>query len=196
MLQNCTFIYQTIYKEITTKNNQVYHIQTEFCACTTHSIIIFRWPNAQEQIRILTPFRRTQNLTREMIRYNTVHSSIRMHIEQAFGMLKGRFRRLKFIDQGSTERICYTICTACVLHNICIWQNDFDEIELDNNVPVAYLHGNLFNRKCTIYRATKTKSNYATVVVSSSEHCSQRRRFPAFHGIARFSPPPFSCSVP
>ena len=95
---------------------------------------------------IMTPFCRTQQMTLQMTRYNGVHSSIRIKIEQAFGMLKGRFRRLKYIDQDSVESMCFTICTACVLHNICIWQNDFDDIINDNNVPAAYLHGNLFNR--------------------------------------------------
>ena len=95
---------------------------------------------------ILTPFRRTQNITPQMNRFNKVHSSMRIKIEQAFGMLKGRYRRLKYIDQGSVETICYTICSACVLHNICIWQNDFEEIFTQDDVPVAYIHGNLFNR--------------------------------------------------
>ena len=81
-----------------------------------------------------------------MTRYNTVHSSIRMHIEQAFGMVKGRFRRLKFIDQSNVDTICYTICTACILHNICVWQDDMDDIQDINDVPVAYLRPNIFNR--------------------------------------------------
>ena len=88
---------------------------------------------------ILTPFRRNQNITQQMTRYNTVHSSIRMHIEQAFGMVKGRFRRIKFIDQSNVDTICYTMCTACILHNICVWQDDMDDIQDINDVPVAYL---------------------------------------------------------
>ena len=47
---------------------------------------------------ILTPFRRTQNITDQMVRYNTAHSSLRIKIEQAFSMLKGRYRRLKYLD--------------------------------------------------------------------------------------------------
>lgn len=94
---------------------------------------------------ILTPFRNTQNLTAQMTRYNTTHSSMRIKIEQAFGMLKGRFRRLKYLDQNSMETICYTICTACVMHNICIFQKDFDSIHDLLQVHVVYLHPNIFN---------------------------------------------------
>ena len=38
-----------------------------------------------------------------MIRYNYVHSSIRTTIERAFGLLKGRFRRLKYLDKENVE---------------------------------------------------------------------------------------------
>ena len=93
---------------------------------------------------ILTPFRRTQNITDQMVRYNTAHSSLRIKIEQSFGMLKGRYRRLKYLDQNSMEKICFTICTACVMHNICIYQNDLDDIQNILQVPVAYLHPNIF----------------------------------------------------
>ena len=81
-----------------------------------------------------------------MSRYNTVHAAIRIMIEQAFGMLKGRFRRLKYLDQNTMSVICYTICTACVLHNICIWQHDVDEIAEVLDIAVAYLHPAIFNR--------------------------------------------------
>ena len=95
---------------------------------------------------ILTPFRNNQQLTNQMTRYNTAHSSCRILIEQAFGMLKGRFRRLKYLEQNKMNIICYTVCTACVLHNVCIWQQDLDEIQEILQVPVAYLHPNIFNR--------------------------------------------------
>ena len=95
---------------------------------------------------ILTPFRKNQQITDQMTRYNKVHSSIRIKIEQAFGMLKGRNRRLKYLDQNSMSVICYTICTACVIHNICIFQNDLDDVQEMLQVPVAYLHPNIFNQ--------------------------------------------------
>jgi hypothetical protein len=38
--------------------------------------------------------------------------------------LKGRFRRLKYIDMNRTDLIPETILAACVLHNICLLHND------------------------------------------------------------------------
>ena len=90
-----------------------------------------------------------------MTRYNTAHSSIRIKIEQAFGMLKGRNRRLKYLDQNSMSVICYTICTACVIHNICILQNDLDDVQEMLQVPVAYLHPNVLNQNVQAIGNTK-----------------------------------------
>ena len=77
-----------------------------------------------------------------MIRYNYIHSSIRTTIERAFGLLKGRFRRLKYLDQENVETMTNTIAAACCLHNICIMQEDIDEYFEQNvgvPVPVAVL---------------------------------------------------------
>ena len=35
-------------------------------------------------------------------------------------MLKGRFRRLKFLDMNRDDMIPYVIIASCVLHNICL----------------------------------------------------------------------------
>jgi DDE superfamily endonuclease len=56
--------------------------------------------------------------------YNKVHSSSRVIIEQAFGLLKCRFRRLKMLDMSLMDYISKVITVACVLHNICIINND------------------------------------------------------------------------
>ena len=47
---------------------------------------------------VMTPFKDLGNLSAEQKRYNYIHSSSRMCIERAFGALKGRFRRLRYID--------------------------------------------------------------------------------------------------
>lgn len=73
---------------------------------------------------LLTPFRDNGNLTENQRRYNVTHSSIRSTVERAFGLLKGRFTRLQYIDQRNLFTIVYTIITACVLHNICIINSD------------------------------------------------------------------------
>ena len=89
---------------------------------------------------LLTPFKQNLNLTPKMRQYNKVHSSLRIQVEIAIGMLKGRYRRLKFLESLSIENICGVVLSACILHNICILNEDTAEIlETNNAIPVAYL---------------------------------------------------------
>ena len=83
---------------------------------------------------LLTPFRNNGHLTNVQVRYNYTHSSIRSTVERAFGLLKGRFTRLTYINQNETESIVHTILAGCILHNVCIMNND-DFIELMNEDP-------------------------------------------------------------
>ena len=82
---------------------------------------------------LLAPFRDNGHLTRAQRQYNQTHSSIRSTVERAFGLLKGRFTRLTYIDQRkNVETIVSTVLSACVLHNICILNNDdFTDILLE-----------------------------------------------------------------
>jgi len=55
-----------------------------------------------------------------------------MAIERAFGLLKGCFHRLKFVDVINPTRRVRTVVAACVLHNICmsVKQNQQDIVTL------------------------------------------------------------------
>ncbi|XP_053407684.1 LOW QUALITY PROTEIN: uncharacterized protein LOC123548132 [Mercenaria mercenaria] len=86
---------------------------------------------------LLTPFRDNGRLTEAQKRYNNVHAAIRSTVERAFGLLKGRFTRLQRIDQRNIETIVQTVLTACVLHNICIMNNDdFENLLIEDQVPM------------------------------------------------------------
>lgn len=52
--------------------------------------------------------------------FNYVHAQTRQIIERAFALLKGRFRRLKFLDMNRDNMIPNVIIASCVLHNICL----------------------------------------------------------------------------
>ena len=56
--------------------------------------------------------------------FNYKHSATRVHIERAFGQLKGRFRRLLFVDVVDSEELNALIVACCVVHNICM---DYDD---------------------------------------------------------------------
>ena len=95
---------------------------------------------------LLTPFKENQCITPNHVHYNYIHSSIRTTIERAFGLLKGRFRRLKYIDQSEPETMSNTIASGCCLHNICILEEDISaDMEDDVGVPVAILPPGIFN---------------------------------------------------
>ena len=68
---------------------------------------------------LLTPYRDNGHLTSKQRNYNFLHSSTRMAIERAFALLKGRFRRLEYMDidrvedfQGSSSRVAHYIIPA------------------------------------------------------------------------------------
>lgn len=57
---------------------------------------------------------------------------MRQVIERAFALLKGRFRRLKYLDMSLVELIPDVILACCVLHNVCLQgcdENNIDFIE-------------------------------------------------------------------
>lgn len=73
--------------------------------------------------------------------FNKILSSMRMIVEQAFGILKGRWRILsKELYCVDLERIVKIIHACCILHNLCIDNGDLlledieinDETEEDN----------------------------------------------------------------
>ena len=75
-------------------------------------IFHFRW--------LLTPFRDNGHLSRQEVNYNNKHAKTRQTIERAFGLLKGRWRRLKFIEMENINECPAIVAAAHVLHNFCL----------------------------------------------------------------------------
>ncbi|XP_060069389.1 putative nuclease HARBI1 [Ylistrum balloti] len=73
---------------------------------------------------LLTPYRDNGHLTQGEKKYNFYHSGNRVVIERAFALLKSRFRRIHHIDSPKVSTVVDIIMASCVLHNICIKQND------------------------------------------------------------------------
>lgn len=57
--------------------------------------------------------------------FNKRHRQQRVAIENAFGLMKPRFRRLYFVDAKTVEQSRYIVMAACVLHNIYNDERDF-----------------------------------------------------------------------
>lgn len=73
---------------------------------------------------MLTPYRDNGHLTNVQRRFNTKLSRTRVVIERTFGMLKGKFKKLKYIYMYNTEMIPLVILICYILHNICIENDD------------------------------------------------------------------------
>ena len=94
---------------------------------------------------LLTPYRDNGNLNAEKKRYNFIHSSTRTVIERAFGILKGRFRRLHFIETKDMQTSCDIPISCSALHNICIKQGEYGQEFLEDvqeNINVINVRDN------------------------------------------------------
>lgn len=73
---------------------------------------------------LLVGFKNNGNLTARQKNFNLLLAQIRVVIENCFALLKGRFRRLKYMETKRLELICLLINAACILHNITILNGD------------------------------------------------------------------------
>ncbi|XP_033759034.1 protein ANTAGONIST OF LIKE HETEROCHROMATIN PROTEIN 1-like [Pecten maximus] len=80
---------------------------------------------------LLTPYRDNGHLNNYQKRYNFLQSSCRSVIERTFALLKGKFRRLKYLDMHKIEKVPDVIMAACVLHNFIREHESSCEVESD-----------------------------------------------------------------
>jgi DDE superfamily endonuclease len=66
-----------------------------------------------------------RGLTQKQTYFNFKHSQTRIKVEQAFGLLKGRWRCLLHNLEISFEIVSHIITACCILHNICEERHDF-----------------------------------------------------------------------
>ena len=81
---------------------------------------------------LITPFKNLGHLTPQQVGFNKRLSSARQVVERAFGHLKGRFRRLQDIPLHNSKEICQMILATCILHNLCIINDDEVSDYIDN----------------------------------------------------------------
>lgn len=85
------------------------------------------------QSNLLTPYKNNGHLTRRQINYNKKLSATRCVIERAFGQLKGRFRRLKYLDMNRIDFVPSVVMACCVLHNLGLRQANDINIEVEDD---------------------------------------------------------------
>jgi len=84
--------------------------------------------------RLMVPFRDNGHLSPVQKTFNYMLSASRCSIERAFGLLKGKFRHLKYLDINNIAFAADIIITACTLHNYILQHggND-DDMSIDES---------------------------------------------------------------
>lgn len=78
---------------------------------------------------LVPPFKDNGRLSANHHDFNYRHSATRMPVEMFYGHLKGRFRRLKFIEMLDIKKISDVILACSVLHNIIIIEEGDGEVD-------------------------------------------------------------------
>ncbi|XP_020299308.1 putative nuclease HARBI1 [Pseudomyrmex gracilis] len=123
MHDSCVFRYSTLYRQMRNTEQPVLPPQLHLIADAAYPLLI----------NLMTPFRDTGHLSKEQLLYNTKLSCIRSIIERTFGFLKGKFRRLRYLDINDFELGQKMIGAACVLHNFMIDKEELN-IEEDRDI--------------------------------------------------------------
>ena len=102
----------------------------------------------------MKPYPETAAITASQRAFNKALSRARVVIEQAFGMLKGRWRCLLDKLDESIAKIPQTIIACCILHNICLNIHDDTDVDPHNDGPnpLPPLPGHDANREGTRLR--------------------------------------------
>ncbi|XP_050517691.1 uncharacterized protein LOC126892239 [Diabrotica virgifera virgifera] len=86
-------------------------------------------------MNLMKPYQNNGHLLPVQVNFNNKLSSIRSVIERAFGLLKCKFRRLKFLDTDTSQMANRIVLAACVLHNFIILEGNVpDEYNVENNI--------------------------------------------------------------
>lgn len=89
---------------------------------------------------LITPYRNYGKLTEQQKNFNYKFSACRVKIENAFGLLKSRFRQLIRLDFNTVRRSSQFIIACCVLHNLCIINadnlDDLEEVDVENAIQM------------------------------------------------------------
>lgn len=75
----------------------------------------------------MIPFKDNGHLTANQRKFNKAQSSLRQAVERSIGLLKGRWRKLLYLDHLDVKFMAKLIMSACVLHNFCLMLDDYDD---------------------------------------------------------------------
>lgn len=111
----------------------IYPKLKDLCECDEHILGDGAYPISEW---MMTPYREVGELSASELNFNYKLSKSRVIIENAFGLLKERFRQLVRLDFHEVDSMAKFVISCCVLHNLCIYAKDpFDEtvVELERD---------------------------------------------------------------
>lgn len=93
------------------------------------------------EINLMVPFKDNGFLSAEQKKFNSILSSTRVFVEQAFGILKKKFRILNYIEIQNLRFAKIIIMVCVILHNIIIENEScvFTEITCDTEQETSLL---------------------------------------------------------
>ncbi|WAR16241.1 HARB1-like protein, partial [Mya arenaria] len=86
---------------------------------------------------VLVPYRDNGHLNNTEKKFNKCHSSTRVDVERSIGLLKCKFRRMKYLDMQKAEEIPVVISSCCVLHNFILDHEHDSDIVADTTDDVV-----------------------------------------------------------
>ncbi|XP_022164501.1 putative nuclease HARBI1 [Myzus persicae] len=84
---------------------------------------------------MMVPYKDNGALTAKQKSHNIKLSKGRVKIENTWAQLKGKWRRLKYLDTDRMDYIVDHICASCVLHNVALDGSD-DEYCIEENEEI------------------------------------------------------------
>ena len=109
---------------------------------------------------LIKPFNHNPNLSSQQKNFNYRLSRPRIVVENAFGRLKGRWRRLMKRNDMHIKHIPTVIAACCVLHNLCEIHGDainerwLEGIDEDYQQPISTTMSNYINNSALTIRNT------------------------------------------
>lgn len=77
--------------------------------------------------KLMVGFKDFGNMNQREKNFNKRLNKCRVDIENSFALLKGRFRRLKFMETVKLDLIPLFIVSAAILHNVCMLNDDLPD---------------------------------------------------------------------
>lgn len=77
---------------------------------------------------LLTPYKEDIELSEDKKKFNDIHKSVCKIIHKAFGLLRTKFARIKYIDTSRHDLVPQIITATCVLHNIILEEEGEGEL--------------------------------------------------------------------